>query len=220
VRCVGVNECVSRAFEQREVTCLMNPVVGRERQWGDGTVRPAERAKRVVVVGGGPAGMKTAAVAAERGHDVVLLEREPELGGHIDLVKRLPTRGKWQLAIDNLERMLQRTGVDVRTGVDASPAVLERERPEVVVCATGSSWDRSGFSAYRLGRDGIPGAERSHVLDVATATRRALEAPASLGERVLVVDESAAYLPVGLAEVLADAGVDVEVLTPHLFVGE
>jgi 2,4-dienoyl-CoA reductase-like NADH-dependent reductase (Old Yellow Enzyme family) len=221
VRCVGANYCLSRAFDQREVGCVMNPATGREARWGHGTLRAVNGgAKRVVVVGGGPAGMKTAAVAARRGHHVVLLEHSGELGGHLNLVKRLPTRAAWHTAILNLSRPLERAGVDVRLGHEATLDVLRTGTPDVVVVATGSHWDERGLSAFRPDREEIPGWEQDNVLDVASATQRALDDPKALGERVLVFDESAGYLPLGLADVLSAAGVAVEVISPQLFLGE
>lgn len=223
IRCVGANECVARLFENREVICLMNPTSGRERQWGHGTlkrVRP-DAAKRIIVVGGGPAGMKTAAVAAKRGHTVTLLEREHQLGGHLNLLKQLPTRAEWHTAIDNLTREMEVAGVTVRLGVIATREVLAHEQPDAVVCATGATYTTTGLSPYRPERESIPGHDQGNVLDVSTATRRALQEPTALGKRVLIVDETGAYLPLGLAEVLATrGGVRVEVISPHLFIGE
>ena len=224
IRCVGANECANRLFNNREVICLMNPTVGRERQWGSGTLKSvgANEAKKIFIIGGGPAGMKTAAMAARRGHRVTLLEKEDELGGHLNLHKQLPTRAEWQTAIDNLTHEMETAGVEVRLGMTATKILLEKERPAAIVCATGSTYTPGGgFSPYRSERDTIPGSEQEHVLDVATATRRALQDPTSLGKRVVILDETAAYLPLGLAEVLAtQGGAEVEVISPHLFIGE
>ena len=115
-RCMGANECVARLFDNRQVTCAVNPSVGREARWGSDTLQPVapEDAKSIVVVGGGLAGMKTAAVAGSRGHWVVLLEREECLGGHLNLLMELPTRKEWGTAIDNLVRAMDVAGVDVQ----------------------------------------------------------------------------------------------------------
>ena len=220
-KCIGANVCLARAFDQREVVCVMNPAVSREREWGVGTLKPAAGGgKRVIVVGGGPAGMHVAKVAAERGHKVVLLEREAEFGGHLRLLARMPTRTEWAVGIDNLVKPLARLGVDVRLGHEATPEVLLSGTPDTVVVATGSRWERTGFSQFRPGRPGIPGAGQDNVLDMGTAARKVVADPQALGKKVLILDESAGYWPLGLAELLVDAGVDVDVVTPHLFLGE
>ncbi|MDE0193946.1 MAG: hypothetical protein OXP08_00195, partial [bacterium] len=89
-----------------------------------------------------------------------------------------------------------------------------------IVCATGSVWDRSGLSGGRADRSGIPGADAPNVLDVATAVRRALDDPRALGAKVVVLDDCGAYLPLGLAEVLGSAGVDVEVISRFAVIGQ
>jgi hypothetical protein len=91
---------------------------------------------------------------------------------------------------------------------------------DAVVVAAGSTWSPSGFSVFRPDRDGMPGCEVANVLGIGEAARRAIEDPRALGSRVVIVDETGAYLPVGLAELLADAGVAAEVMTPLAMVGE
>ena len=81
--------------------------------------------------------------------------------------------------------------------------------------ATGSKWDPKGLSAYRPDRDAIPGWERDHVLDLGAATGRALEDPLALGRRVLMIDESESYPPLALAQLLAESGVAVEIVSPR-----
>lgn len=220
VPCVGAMVCVRRLGEQNHVACLMNPAMGREARWGTGKLMPvaAGKARRVVVVGGGPAGLKAAARAAERGHHVTLIERSNALGGRLRLLAALPGRGRWRLAIDSFASAAERSGVDIRLGHAASTADLEGA--DAAVVATGADWDRSGFSAFRPERDAIPGAEGAQVLDIATAIARALESPDALGRKVVILDETQDALPAGLAEILAAAGVTVEILTPHLYFGD
>ena len=222
-RCMGANECVARLFDNKPVTCAVNPSVGREARWGSETLKPvaAEEAKTIVVVGGGLAGMKTAAVAGSRGHRVVLLEREARLGGHVNLLAALPTRTEWGTAIDNLERAMEVAGVDVRLGAEATPALIERESPDAVVVATGARWDCDGRSQFRPGQPRLAGTEQENVIDVGTATARALADASALGRRIVILEETGYYLPLGLAEVLAtQGGAEVEIVTPRATVGE
>ena len=220
VKCVGANVCLARAFDQRAVTCVMNPAVGRERELGEGTLRHVNgAAKTIVVAGGGPAGLRFAGTAARRGHNVTLLEADDKLGGHLNVLQRFPTRGNWSDAISALVRPLAKHGVDVRLDTEATASAISSNSPDVVVVATGSTWSGGGFSPYRPDRESIPGAELDHVIDVGAAAQRVLDDATALGKRVLIVDESDLYLPLGVAEVLAENGVEVEIVSPHFFVG-
>ena len=221
-RCMGANECVARLFDNRQVTCAVNPSVGREAKWGSETLKRVapEDAKSILVVGGGLAGMKTAAVAGSRGHRIVLLEREEQLGGHLNLLMALPTRKEWGTAIDNLVRAMEVADVDVRLGVEATPDGIEREEPHAVVVATGARWDCDGRSQFRPGQLRLPGTEQENVVDVGTATERALADAGALGRRVVILEETGFYLPLGLAEILAAGGAEVEIVTPRAMVGE
>ena len=215
-RCIGANVCVARLIDNREVTCFQNPAMGRERQWGEGTLRAAAKPREIAVVGAGPAGLRFARTAAMRGHRVQVFEAGAAPGGRMRELAMLPTRGAWQEAIANLTRELGRLGVAVHCGtrIDTAPA-----NTDLLVCATGSRWSRSGYSPYRPDRDRIPGVDQTHVLDLGTAITRAVSDPKCLGEHVLIVDETGEYQPLGLAECLANAGVDVEIMTPRPFLG-
>jgi hypothetical protein len=164
--------------------------------------------------------MRTAGTAARRGHRVILLEKGDTLGGHINLIKRLPTRGEWQTAIDNLARDMAAAGVEVRLNITATREQLSSLNPDAVVCATGASYEKTGLSPYRPDRDSIPGDTQDNVCDVGAAVRAALADPRSLGGKILILDETAGFLPFGLAEVLANGGAEVEVVTPHMFAAE
>lgn len=223
VRCIGANICVAHAFDQRPSPCVMNPAAGRENQLGSDTLKRVSDngARRILVVGGGPAGMRLAATAAARGHVVRLAEADPELGGHISLMARLPTRAGWLDAIENLARPVEQSGVEVLVGERITQTSAEVLDADVVVCATGSEFVKTGiFSPYHPDRDRIPGAERDFVWDAGSATLAMLDDPRSLGSSVLIYDETGTYLPLGLAELCAQAGSTVEVMTPHRAVGE
>ncbi len=216
-RCVGANVCVKRLIDNVAITCVMNPSMGREDTRG--TLEPATTPRDILVVGGGPAGMRAAATAAARGHRVRLWEKEDALGGHLRTWARLPDRRGWSVAIDNLQRPVEDRGVEISLGREIDAASVTNAGADVVVLAVGSHWDAQGLSAYRPDRNGIPGHDRDHVLDLGTAASRALENAAALGRRVLMVDESESYTPLALAQLLAEAGVEVEIVSPRAVVG-
>jgi 2,4-dienoyl-CoA reductase-like NADH-dependent reductase (Old Yellow Enzyme family) len=220
VRCVGGNDCIIAAFNSQMLTCAVNPTTGREASWGNGTLTPVTTPRRVVVIGAGPAGLKAAQVAATRGHEVTLLESAPEVGGHLRLLSQLPGQGDWTHAIEDLWNGTERHGVEAALGTQGTVDNLRELDPDVVICATGASWERTGYTVMRPDREAIPGVEQANVVDVATAITRALEDPTSLGRRVMILDESKGYFPIGLADLLSREGVEVEIVSRHLTVGE
>ena len=222
IRCNRCNECAGRLWEHRELVCALNPVSGRESYWGEGSLNlvTPECRKNIIVVGGGPAGMKAAAIAAKRGHQVSLLEKSDRLGGHLKLYAELPNMQGWSIAIDNLQREMANANVDVKLNSEATIADLRAVDADDIVIATGAAYENTGLSLYRPERDSVPGADGTTVLDVASAARLALNDPKSLGSNVLIIDETGAHLPFALAEMLASAGVSVEVLSPRMYAGE
>ena len=217
-RCVGANVCVARLVTNSEVTCFQNPAMGREERWGGENLATvdSDRIRNISVVGAGPAGLRFAVTAARRGHRVRIFEAADKPGGRLLELAGLPTRGAWNEAIENLTRPLSNLGIEIQCNKTISANDIT---DDVVVCATGSTWDCSGYSPYRPDRDCIPGADLEHVIDLGTAIRRAVADPQALGKRVLIVDETGEYHPLGLAELLCSAGVEVEIITPRPFVG-
>ena len=109
VHCIRGNQgCIGRVFKGLPISCTVNPGAGRERRFGPGTLLPTDRPARWLVAGGGPAGMKAAAVLAERGHRVTLVEREDELGGQVNLILRTPGRDEFGWITRDLESQLHR----------------------------------------------------------------------------------------------------------------
>lgn len=133
--CVACNQgCISRLFAQKDVRCTSNPACGREELFA----HPAGARKKVLVAGGGPAGMEAAKVAAERGHQVVLFEKSGVLGGQLLEVGSAPFRAGWFELREYLLRELDRLHVDIRTEAEVDPKVVKREHPDLVILATGA----------------------------------------------------------------------------------
>jgi 2,4-dienoyl-CoA reductase (NADPH2) len=135
--CIYTYRCVGNVFLMRSAACAVNPVMGREHMLGT-EIERADRARRVLVVGGGPAGMETARIAALRGHEVALVERDTRLGGLARLAAHVdPPVGA---LVAWLEGELARLDVDVRVGAGVDPTEA-REDADVVVLAVGASQD-------------------------------------------------------------------------------
>src|SRR5262249_3134461 len=133
-RCTGTNQgCYGNLVQGLPVTCVTNPAVGREAILGAGTLAPAARPKRVVVVGGGPAGLEAAWVAAARGHHVTLLERADRLGGKIRLAATLPGREEIADFADWRAAECERRGVEIQLGVVADLHRVLSLAPDAVV---------------------------------------------------------------------------------------
>jgi thioredoxin reductase len=218
-RCVGANVCVARALRGIEVACVVNPVTGREERWGAGSPIRADVPRRVVVVGGGPAGLRVAATAAARGHDVTVFEADGDPGGHLRDLAWLPTRQSWYRAIDELVASVEGHGGQIKTGSSMELGGLLALSADAIVVATGATWDETGASARRPDRGGIPGIEGAAVHGLGAALAHARRELGLFGGRVVILDETGTYAPLGLAEVLAAAGAGVHVVTPGPTVG-
>jgi 2,4-dienoyl-CoA reductase (NADPH2) len=159
----------------------------------------------VLVVGGGPAGLQAAVTAAERGHRVLLCERDPRPGGQLATAATGPGRGELAHLVRDLLADCHRLGVAVRTGTAVDPALVRAEAPDAVVLATGA----------RPGRPGWAG-ECAHVVDVCDV----LAGRAAPTGSVLVHDELGRHSATSVAELLAARGARVEIMTPALVVGQ
>lgn len=217
--CLGHNDCLHAAHKGRPVACQMNPAAGRESRWGITVPRETARKRRVVVAGGGPAGMQAAIAAAQNGHDVALFERSDTLGGHMALLARLPGRARWRDGVDWFAAELERSGVDVHLGTELSAGSEALAGTDTFIAATGARWSRTGFSPVNPTLDRLPGVEQENVIDADAAAEAALADPRSLGGRVVILDESGEYLPLGVADALSSGGTEVTIVTRHPGVG-
>jgi mycofactocin system FadH/OYE family oxidoreductase 2 len=205
--CLSCNqECVGRMGLNRWLGCIETPGTGQEQKYGIGTLRAANPARRVVVVGGGPAGLKAATIAARRGHKVTLLEKEERLGGQVVWAARVTNRAEFGDIVRNLLHEIDQLDVDVRTGVAATAETVRAERPDAVIVATGSTPDRTAIP-------GSDGPEVAAVTDI-------LSGAVTPGARVLLIDRLGFHEATSTAEYLAEQGCEVEVVTPTLYVGQ
>jgi len=183
-KCVGCNQgCLESVFASGSVRCLVNARAGRE---DETVIYPAEIKKRVLVVGGGPAGMEAARVAALRGHRVTLWEKARVLGGQVNLAAVPPGRGEFHSLIEYLARQMVALGVSVRLGMEATEENVTAFGADAVVMATGA-------------RPSMPPVDGRDGPNVAQA-RDVLSGRACTGKRVVIVGggavgcETALYL--------------------------
>jgi 2,4-dienoyl-CoA reductase-like NADH-dependent reductase (Old Yellow Enzyme family) len=189
--CIGCNQaCIGHYHAGYAISCIQNPVSGRELTLGE--LSPAMRARRILVVGGGPAGMKAAAIAAERGHRVILCEAAARLGGQALLAQMLPERSEFGGLVTNLERELRQAGVEVRLNSPVDAALAAAIAPQAIILATGA----------RPYLPEIEGHEEAHMIDAWSV----LTAQANPGSRVVIADWRCDWVGMGLAEKLARDG--------------
>lgn len=204
--CVGIQDgCWSRVATGRGLRCAFNPEAGLESSAAERRSQ-ASTARRVVVVGSGPAGMEAARQAADLGHRVILMERSGYLGGLLPVIARAPHRHEITSVVDWFGRELEIAGVDVRTGAAATPESILAENPDVVVLATGS---RAAVPEHLLG------GPVEDVRDIRDAF-----GPVTAGAQIVVADTIGGRPALSVAEYLAAHQARVTFVTGMSFPGE
>lgn len=198
--CVGATYCLDRIYEGNDAVCVHNPATGREATMPHVVTRSEGPGLKVVVVGAGPGGLEAARVAAARGHDVVLFEAADRAGGQVLLASRLPRRSELMGIIDWRMQRLAAHGSTLCFSNYAEAGDVVAQAPDVVFLATG----------------GVP---NTHVLqhgnELVTSTWDILSGAVKPAQRVLVYDDNGAHPAMQAAELLAEAGSSVEIVTPE-----
>jgi mycofactocin system FadH/OYE family oxidoreductase 2 len=213
--CIACNECATRESKNARISCTQNPAVGEEKEFGIGTLTRSPKRKKVLVIGGGPSGMEAARVAALRGHQVTLYEKEKDLGGQIRIIIRVSSRKEFEGVTRYLMKQLEKLNVDIKTNMEATIDTTLAENPDCVVVATGSVPLRTGFTPFRPEIDELPGVHQSNVITYWDA----LLDTADVGERVVVLDDNFYFQTTTTAEYLAERGKQVEIITRAPMIG-
>tara|TARA_B110000503_G_scaffold64536_1_gene101687 strand:+ start:2035 stop:3927 length:1893 start_codon:yes stop_codon:yes gene_type:complete len=209
--CIGCNQaCIGHFHKGVPISCIQYPETGRELQYGKsrgkGKQILAAKSKRVMVIGGGPAGMKAALTVAQRGHKVSLFEAGPRLGGQALLAQLIPARAEFGGLVINLEQELRGLNIDIYLNAPADKALARREAPDAIILATGAKpyW---------------PEFERNGSLHVLDAWQ-ILQDEAKVGKNVVIADWRSDWIGMGLAEKLALQGCHVTLAVNGLCAGE
>jgi 2,4-dienoyl-CoA reductase (NADPH2) len=153
IPCISCNQgCFDAIFSATPVSCILNPRAGNEAIY---SVKRVESPKKIMVAGGGPAGMEFAIIAGERGHRVTLYEKESSLGGQINLAKMPPGKREFQKIIDSMKARMEKWGVRVVLGTALTREIVAEQSPDALVVASG---------ARPMNLD-VPGVDKPHVID-------------------------------------------------------
>lgn len=208
--CIGCNQaCIGHFHMGMPISCIQHPVTGRELTYG--ALTPASQKKRVLVVGGGPGGMKAAAVAAGRGHHVTLCEAQPQLGGQALLAQLLPGRAEFGGIVTNLSREIELAGVSVKTSTRVGRRFVAEGCFDAVVLATGGEprWPEH----FEYNAEDVPDGGVVQAVDV-------LRGQVKIGKSVVVADWTCDWVGLGMAELLAERGCHVRLVVNGKFAGE
>jgi 2,4-dienoyl-CoA reductase-like NADH-dependent reductase (Old Yellow Enzyme family) len=203
--CIGCNQaCIGHYHQGVRISCIQHPETGRELTLD--TLPPVQTIRKILVAGGGPAGMKAAAAAAERGHQVILCEKAGGLGGQVLLAQTLPGRAEFGVMVDNLRREMELSKVDVRLNTMVDRALIEAEKPDAVIIATGAI-------PYLPEVEITP---ETHAVDAWQVLKEEVKPGAS----IVIADWRCDWVGMGLAEKLARDGSQVRLCVDGEMAGQ
>ena len=199
--------------------CVHNPAAAHEKELGVGTLKPATSPKNIMVIGGGPGGLKAAEIAARRGHKVTLYEKDAQLGGQI----RIAAKGAGRAELEGITRYLiiqvEKLGVDIKLNTEVTAEMVMKSGADEVILATGSTPRRVSFTGippYDPENPVPPGMDQDNVL----THWQLLKDDMPVGQKVIVADDGEAHWKgVSIAELLIDQGKEVEMIGPHDHLG-
>lgn len=212
--CIGCNQgCIGGVFSGR-MGCAVNPSVGFETTLSEAEIVKAENPRKVVVVGGGVAGLEAARVALLYGHHVTLFEATPELGGLLNYAKKMPKlHGIGDIA-NWLENEVYRLGCDVRLATYVETAEVVAENPDVVIVATGSQ--PGEINEFKQTADPAVHIRIAPDARVLTSLDLIMNGVQEYGRAAVVLDDVGHYEGIGCCELLINMGIEVTYVTRHL----
>ena len=215
--CLSCNQmCWGRRGRDYWISCLVNPSAGREFEWGGDRFIKTKSPKKILVVGGGPAGLEAARVSAERGHEVTLAEAGDRLGGQFSLAGMQPRRGQIIDLLDWYSRQLSQLGVEIRLNAFLEAEEIIEFAADKTVLATGSFPTDTGFQKAIPHVEKLPGIELGGVFSAEDVMARR----ARPGKRVILLDEGGNWKGCGTAWKLAEEGHQVILVTPDPLIGK
>ncbi|MBO9355442.1 FAD-dependent oxidoreductase [Bordetella petrii] len=214
--CVGANWCMASIFAHAPLACVHNPSVGRERELSEAQLPPAQTVKNVAVVGSGPAGLRAALTASQRGHRVTLIERTAQLGGQVAQMGRARSARELTDIVTWMIAQLRDTPADIYLESEATPELLVEAGYDCVVVATGSRPLRHGWSPLQPAKWGGPaldGADADWIYSHEDVLGEREPLQAGQGRNAVVVDTMGARHAALVSEYLAQQGWAVSFLT-------